>query len=144
MRDLSNRVGHPASGITSPDEALSQVLQQLRDGAEVVGTVEWEIVGAHLLGLAERDAHDCRAHASEYVSAYVTEVIALIRRRPEALARMATPWGVAVTNGRLAGRYAVGLEVLVGLTGRDEVNHRTRLSRVPRVLSLEHLAELDG
>lgn len=141
--DLDNRVEHPATSPASPDPALRRVLERLVAGEEVGGTIDWEIVGEHLLALAERDALAWPAHAAEFVSAYVTEVIALLRRRPESLARVPVPWGIAVTTGRLAGRYAVGMEALVGLTGRDEVNHRVRLSSVPRVVSLESLAELD-
>lgn len=138
-----NRVDHPAAAITSPDQALSRVLHHLQAGAEVDGTADWEIVGAHLLALAERDAQDWRGHASEYIGAYVAEVIALFRRRPDTVACASKPWGVAVAKGRLAGRYAVGLEALVGLTGRDEVIHRVRVSRMPCVVSLESLAELE-
>jgi hypothetical protein len=142
MDDHSNRAEHPASAPNPADEALDRVLKRLVAGADVAGTAEWEAVGAHVLALAGRDARDWRGHASEYVSAYVTEVIAMFRRRPDAVACLPRPWGVAVARGRLAGTYAVGLQALRGLTGRDEVNHRIRLSDAPRVVPLESIAEL--
>jgi hypothetical protein len=143
-RDLNNRINHPAGALITPEEALEQVAQRLLVGAEVADMIEWEIVGGHTLALAERDAKDWPTHADEYVGAYVAEVFTLLRRRPDVVANASRPWGVLVNSGRRAGQYAVSLEALGGLTGRDPVNHRVRLSDVPRVVSLESLAELGG
>jgi hypothetical protein len=144
VENLRNRTAHSRSAIHPPDTALHRVLERLVAGEDVAGTPEWEAVGAHLLVLAERDAQDWRLHANEYVGAYVMEVIAMFRRRARTVVRAPSPWGLAVSKGRLAGRYAVGLEALGGLTGRDAVNHRIRLADVPRVVSLESLVELGG
>lgn len=143
-RDLNNRINHQAYALITPEEALPLVAERLLMGATVAGVIEWDIVGAHALALAERDAHDWPSHADEYVGAYVAEVFTLLRRRPDVVANASRPWGVLVNSGRRAGQYAVSLEALGGLTGRDPVNHRVRLSDVPRVVSLESLAELGG
>lgn len=144
MDDVTNPSKQAPALSDPPDEALQRVLHRLVGGENVAGTTEWEAVGAHLLVLAERDARDWSVHAAEYIGAYVTEVIVMFRKRPNTVRCAPSPWGVAVAAGRLAGRYAVGLEALGGLTGRDAINHRVRLGNVPRVVSLERLAEVGG
>lgn len=125
------------------EAALQSVLARLACGEDVLGSAEWELVGKHVLALAERDAVDWARHADEFIGAYATEGIALIRRRPDTLLRAQSPWGVVVAKGRLEGRYAVGLEAVVGLTGRDATNHRIRLADAPRVVSMESLIDLE-
>lgn len=139
---LEDQAETQAPALATQEEALRRVLERLVAGRDVTGQAEWEIVGRHVLALAERDALDWPSHASEFIGAYAAEVIALFRRYPQTVADAERPWGLAVAKGRLAGRYAVGLETLVGLTGRDEVSHRVRMTSAPRVVSLENLAEL--
>jgi hypothetical protein len=142
--DVASAASTAPASDAPPEAPLRRVLEQLAAGVSVAGTPDWETVGAHVLRLAERDARLWRSHASEYAGAYAMAVIEFFRTRPTVAANAARPWGLAVLKGRQAARTAVGAEALCGLTYRDAVTHHTRMADVPRVVSLDRLAELGG
>lgn len=127
-----------------PDTVLRLTLAKIASGNAVDGTAEWEAIGRHVIGLAERDAKQWQRHASEYAGEYVAAVVELLRDRPEAVISADSPWGLAVSTGRRAGQRAVGAEAACGLTARDLRTHRPSHVGAPRVVSLDQLIETIG
>jgi len=104
----------------------------------------WDQLGEHILKRAERDSQGWQRHAAEYVGAYAVAAFELLKLRPDRVARAGSPWGVVVSAAQRAGRRAVGEDMAGGLTARDERTHRVRLSAVPKVVSLDAMADRTG
>lgn len=123
------------------DEGLRSALGRLVDQEEFRGGKDWEAIGAQVLSLAERQARHWHRHAAEYASAFTVAVVELLRSRPEVVLNAGSPWGLAMASGRYAAERAVAEQATGGLTGRDRVSHRLRVSAAPLLVSLEALSE---
>jgi hypothetical protein len=101
----------------------------------------WEAVGSELLTRAQRQSWRWPRHASDFVGGYVVGALDALTDRPESVRHARSPWAMVDTIGRRAGARAVGEAVTGGLVARDPQRHRVRLSVVPKVVSLELLAD---
>ena len=141
--DTDDAVSALADGTVSvsTDDGLRRALATRISTGSFEGAFDWELIGACILRLAERESRDWHRHAVEYESGFVIAVVEFMKHRPQQLVDARSPWGLAVTRGRQAGLRAVGAHMSGGLTARDPIAHSVRYTSVPRVLSFDVLVE---
>jgi hypothetical protein len=125
------------------DAGLRAALGWMTHNPRRRGCAIWEAVGSELLTRAQRHSWRWPRHASDFVSGYVVGALDALTDRPESVRQARSPWAVVDTIGRRAGQHAAGEAATGGLVARDPVTHRVRLSLVPKVVSLELLADTD-